>query len=137
MFCFFQTHVSLTDIPRAVLGKLIWFLMITFYSFSRFENTYPGVRCDIPAHAYQSGFSPNTQWTEEFAQGAEIRDYWQSVAKKYDVYKYLRQKQRVEKVEWLPEDGKWKVTLEDLNSNQVRNSQWSFCSRAHQALIGL
>jgi cation diffusion facilitator CzcD-associated flavoprotein CzcO len=84
-----------------------------------FENTYPGVRCDIPAHVYQSGFEPNTQWTEEFAQGHEIREYWQRVARKYDVYKYLRPRQKVQKVEWLPEEAKWEVTLMDLNSEKV------------------
>lgn len=80
------------------------------------------MRCDIPAHVYQSGFSPNTQWTEEFAQGAEIRDYWKGIAQKYDVYKYLRLKQQVEKTEWLPEKGKWKVTLQDLGNSQVGGS---------------
>ncbi|KAL5354940.1 hypothetical protein BJX96DRAFT_170196 [Aspergillus floccosus] len=79
-----------------------------------FENTYPGVRCDIPAHVYQSGFSPNTQWSEEFAQGNEIRAYWQGLARKYDVYKYLRLQQQIKQAIWLPEQGKWKVTLEDL-----------------------
>ncbi|PGG95311.1 hypothetical protein AJ79_10128 [Helicocarpus griseus UAMH5409] len=79
-----------------------------------FENTYPGVRCDIPAHVYQSTFSPNIQWTEEFAQGHEIREYWQHIARKYDVYKYLRLKQRIEKTEWIPEEAKWRITIEDL-----------------------
>ena len=88
----------------------------------RFENTYPGVRCDIPAHAYQSGFAPNTQWTEEFAQGAEIRNYWQGVARKYNVYQYIRFKQQVQRAEWLPEEGKWKVTVEHLDgSNKVNH----------------
>lgn len=63
---------------------------------------------------YQSGFAPNSQWTEEFAQGHEIRDYWQRVAHKYGVYKYLRFKQSVEKAEWLPDEGKWKLTIRDL-----------------------
>ncbi|KAJ5290272.1 uncharacterized protein N7443_010525 [Penicillium atrosanguineum] len=85
-----------------------------------FENTYPGVRCDIPAHAYQSGFSPNTQWTEEFAQGAEIRDYWQGVARKHNVYQYVRSQQQVNKTEWLATEGKWKVTIAHLDgSNQI------------------
>ncbi|KAF9889365.1 hypothetical protein FE257_007475 [Aspergillus nanangensis] len=79
-----------------------------------FENTYPGVRCDIPAHVYQSGFAPNTQWSEEFAQGAEIRSYWQGVARKYDVYKYIRPQQRVERAVWNAEQAKWAVTIEDL-----------------------
>lgn len=87
---------------------------------NRFENTYPGVRCDIPAHAYQSGFAPNTQWTEEFAQGAEIRSYWQGVARKHNVYQYIRFQQQVQKAEWFPEEGKWKVTIGHLDgSNKV------------------
>ncbi|GES61310.1 flavin-binding monooxygenase [Aspergillus terreus] len=79
-----------------------------------FENTYPGVRCDIPAHVYQSGFSPNTQWTEEFAQGHEIRAYWQGLARKYDVYKYLRFQQQIKQAVWISDQGKWKVAIEDL-----------------------
>ncbi|OJI99721.1 hypothetical protein ASPVEDRAFT_188041 [Aspergillus versicolor CBS 583.65] len=84
-----------------------------------YENTYPGVRCDIPAHVYQSNFEPNTRWTEEFAQGHEIRDYWQGVARKYDVYKYVRAQQQVERTEWFAEKGKWRVTLRDLKENRV------------------
>ncbi|KAJ5561302.1 hypothetical protein N7461_000063 [Penicillium sp. DV-2018c] len=84
-----------------------------------FENTYPGVRCDIPAHVYQSSISPNTQWSEEFAQGAEIRDYWQGVARKHNVYQYIRSGQKVEKAEWLPEKGKWKVTVAHVDGSKV------------------
>ncbi|KAK5167826.1 uncharacterized protein LTR77_007525 [Saxophila tyrrhenica] len=54
------------------------------------EHRYPGVRCDIPSHVYQSSFSPNTQWSEEYTTGPEIRRYWQDFAKKYDVYSKLR-----------------------------------------------
>ncbi|KAA8641282.1 uncharacterized protein ATNIH1004_002022 [Aspergillus tanneri] len=88
-------------------------------SLEWFENTYPGVRCDIPAHVYQSGFAPNTQWTEEFAQGAEIREYWQGVARKYDVYRHLRLQQKVERAEWIPQLAKWRVTIQDLKNNKV------------------
>ncbi|KAL4744726.1 hypothetical protein BDW72DRAFT_208787 [Aspergillus terricola var. indicus] len=83
-----------------------------------FENTYPGVRCDIPAHVYQSNFEPNTKWTEEFAQGHEIREYWQGVARKYDVYQYVRAQHRVERAEWLGDKGKWKVTVRDLKEDK-------------------
>ncbi|KAJ5385977.1 hypothetical protein N7509_008518 [Penicillium cosmopolitanum] len=83
-----------------------------------FENTYPGVRCDIPAHAYQSGFEPNTDWSEEFAQGAEIRDYWQGVARKYNVYQYIRAQQQVQRAEWLEEEGKWKVTIAHVDGSE-------------------
>ncbi|KZF18925.1 putative flavin-binding monooxygenase [Xylona heveae TC161] len=79
-----------------------------------YENVYPGVKCDIPANVYQSTFSPKTNWSEEFAPGGEIRDYWQSVAKKHNVYKHLKLKHKVQKAEWLPDSSKWKVTVENL-----------------------
>jgi cation diffusion facilitator CzcD-associated flavoprotein CzcO len=103
--------------------QVIHFANIIF----RWENTYPGVRCDIPAHAYQSGFAPNSQWTEEFAQGHEIKEYWQGVAKKYDIYKYLKPNTKVEKAEWLPDEGKWKLTLRDLKEDRVGGILTYYC----------
>ncbi|KAL2867367.1 flavin-containing monooxygenase [Aspergillus lucknowensis] len=88
-----------------------------------YENTYPGVRCDIPAHVYQSGFEPNTQWTEEFAQGHEIREYWRGIARKYDVYRYIRFRQRVERAEWVGEKGKWRLTVRDLTEDSTYDEE--------------
>lgn len=90
------------------------------------ENVYPGVRCDIPAHVYQSTFSPNTQWTEKFAQGHEIKEYWQSVARKYGVYKHLRLKTKVESVNWDVEEKQWKVTNRNLETDQVSITAFDF-----------
>ncbi|TVY17348.1 putative sterigmatocystin biosynthesis monooxygenase [Lachnellula arida] len=83
-----------------------------------FENIYPGVRCDIPANVYQSTFEPNTQWSEEYAQGAEIRDYWQAVARKYNVYQYLKLKRRIIGATWSETDGSWTVEVENLETGE-------------------
>ncbi|CZR68740.1 related to monooxigenase [Phialocephala subalpina] len=85
-----------------------------------YENIYPGVRCDIPANVYQSTFSPNTQWSEEYAQGSEILSYWKSVAEKYDVYKYLRFSQEIKKAEWDEGRGQWLLDIKDLKTGQGR-----------------
>ncbi|CAI7614328.1 unnamed protein product [Penicillium palitans] len=79
-----------------------------------YENIYPGVRCDVPAHVYQTSFETNTQWSEVYAQGAEIKDYWTRTARKYDVYQYLKLSQRVEQLDW--NDGKsiWQVQIRNL-----------------------
>ncbi|KAI1289066.1 4-hydroxyacetophenone monooxygenase [Xylaria venustula] len=82
-----------------------------------FENIYPGVRCDIPAHVYQSSFSPNTNWSEQFAQGAEIRDYWRGVAQKYGVYDLLKLSHKVEEARW--DGAKWLVTVRNLATETV------------------
>ncbi|KAJ4298153.1 hypothetical protein N0V90_006052 [Kalmusia sp. IMI 367209] len=90
------------------------------------ENTYPGVRCDIPAHVYQSTFSPNTQWSEIFAEGAEIRDYWQSRAKKYNVYKYLKLRHRVDEASWDDEEGKWHLRVHNLDADVSGSEKFDF-----------
>ncbi|KAH8658258.1 hypothetical protein BX600DRAFT_416039 [Xylariales sp. PMI_506] len=83
-----------------------------------FENIYPGVRCDVPAHVYQSSFEPNTEWTEQFAQGAEIRTYWAGVARKYNVYKYLKFSQKVQELKWDEQKAVWLVKVQDLTTGK-------------------
>ncbi|KAH9903600.1 hypothetical protein F4778DRAFT_734770 [Xylariomycetidae sp. FL2044] len=83
-----------------------------------FENVYPGVRCDIPAHVYQTSFEPNSQWSEEFAQGKEIGEYWQHIARKYNVYDKLKLSHKVEGLEWNAQDGVWIIDVLDLKDNR-------------------
>ena len=66
----------------------------------------------IPAHVYQSSFCPNTQWTEEYASGAEIREYWQNVARKFDVYSKLRLSTKVIGSFWDSESARWRLEVE-------------------------
>lgn len=91
-----------------------------------FENIYPGVRCDVPAHVYQATFDPNTQWSEQFARGAEIRNYWQGLARKYGLYDLLQLSHRTEKLEWHPAKSEWQVTVRDLKTDAVRVETYDF-----------
>ncbi|KAK0649681.1 FAD dependent oxidoreductase [Cercophora newfieldiana] len=83
------------------------------------ENVYPGVRCDIPSHVYQSTFEQKTDWSDQFAPGAEIRDYWQGVATKYNVHQYARFGHRIEDLTWDNADSVWKVTLTDVDTGET------------------
>lgn len=82
------------------------------------ENVYPGVRCDIPSHVYQATFSPKTDWSDEFAPGAEIRDYWQAQARKYDVHRFARFGRRVEDASWDAAEAVWRITLRDEDTGE-------------------
>ncbi|KAI5456905.1 hypothetical protein BGZ63DRAFT_428345 [Mariannaea sp. PMI_226] len=91
-----------------------------------FENVYPGVRCDIPSHVYQSTFEPKTDWSDQFSPGGEIRDYWQGVAKKYDVYKYAKLSHTVEGTAWDKEESVWRITARNLETNEVTETKAEF-----------
>jgi len=80
---------------------------------------YPGVRCDVPSHCYQYTFESNSQWSEYYAEGAEIRRYFQRTAKKFDVYKYIKFKHMLKGATWDAEAGKWHIRLEDMLSGTV------------------
>ena len=37
------------------------------------ENTYPGIACDVPSHAYSYSFELNPDWSHRFSPGPEIQ----------------------------------------------------------------
>ncbi|KAI0013333.1 FAD/NAD(P)-binding domain-containing protein [Xylariaceae sp. FL0662B] len=114
-------------LPAKVLGiKLTIFEKNADVGGTWFENVYPGVRCDIPAHVYQSSFEPNTNWSEQFAQGAEIKEYWQHVARKYDVYQYLKLSHQVEELRWDESRAVWNVKVQNLNTGETFNQEADF-----------
>ncbi|KAH8772069.1 cyclohexanone monooxygenase [Hyaloscypha sp. PMI_1271] len=84
-----------------------------------FENNYPGIACDIPAHAYSFTFEGNPEWSSYYAPGAEIEAYLKRVTTKYDAYKYVKFKHMVTKCEWNDFEGKWHVHVEKVDTGET------------------
>jgi len=74
-------------------------------------NRYPGLACDVPAHAYTFSFEPNPDWSEVYASGQEIRAYFEGIVERYGLTPYIRLNSEVTSCEWA--DGRWRVTLAD------------------------
>ncbi|KIW69502.1 hypothetical protein PV04_05375 [Phialophora macrospora] len=75
------------------------------------ENRYPGVACDIPSHIYQFLWSMNPDWTEFYAAGPEILEYFQETARKFDLLKYMKVDHVVTHAQWYEDEGIWKVKV--------------------------
>jgi cation diffusion facilitator CzcD-associated flavoprotein CzcO len=69
------------------------------------ENTYPGLSCDVPSHIYSYSFEPNPEWTHRFSPGAEIREYFEGVARKHGVLPRIRFGEEIERLELS--GGRW------------------------------
>ncbi|KAK5958393.1 hypothetical protein OHC33_000235 [Knufia fluminis] len=80
-----------------------------------FENRYPGVACDIPAHSYQLSFESDVDWSSFYAGGAEILEYWRRVAGKYDVRRFMRFGCRCVGARWDEGSCKWVVRFERVD----------------------
>ena len=53
-------------------------------------NHYPGLAVDVPTTTYSYFFEPNPNWSRLFTPGAEIKQYADDVADKYDVRRHMR-----------------------------------------------
>jgi cation diffusion facilitator CzcD-associated flavoprotein CzcO len=75
------------------------------------ENTYPGIACDVPSHFYSYSFALNPEWSQRFAPGAEIRAYFEDVARRYGVDSRIQYGKEVTRCAF--EQGRWRVEFND------------------------
>lgn len=72
------------------------------------DNTYPGVGCDVAAHLYSYSFARNPWWRTRYGKGADIRDYYHRVARRYGVLPHIAYGCEVTSA--VLEAGRWVLT---------------------------
>ncbi|GAA6006877.1 hypothetical protein JCM10207_009123 [Rhodosporidiobolus poonsookiae] len=77
-----------------------------------YENAYPGLCCDIPAHIYSLTFEPNFDWSHFYAEGPEILKYMQGVAAKYKLDRFLRYGHTLAGAKWNDETSQWHLSFD-------------------------
>lgn len=75
------------------------------------ENRYPGLTCDVPAHAYTYSFEPYAEWLAYYATGAEIQTYFEMVTDKYGIRPNIRFNTEVTALDWDATARTWTVTV--------------------------
>ena len=71
------------------------------------ENTYPGLNCDVPAHAYTYSFAPNPEWSSFLAPGPEIQRYFEDQVVSWQIGSLIRFGQEVNSCVW--QNGRWQI----------------------------
>ncbi|NVK43893.1 MAG: NAD(P)/FAD-dependent oxidoreductase [Oceanospirillaceae bacterium] len=71
------------------------------------ENTYPGLTCDVPSHAYTYSFALNPDWSHQLPPGAEIQAYFEKVVRQYRVEDMIRFNQEITECHYR--DGSWHI----------------------------
>ncbi|KAI0364846.1 FAD/NAD-P-binding domain-containing protein [Pilatotrama ljubarskyi] len=80
-----------------------------------FNNKYPGLACDIPAHCYQLTFEEKRDWSAFYAPGPEIRQYLENVAEKYKLMRYIKLQHEVVHAQYDEPAGKWRLRVRRPN----------------------
>ncbi|MGC6475580.1 MAG: flavin-containing monooxygenase [Parvibaculales bacterium] len=77
------------------------------------ENRYPGLTCDVPAHAYTYSFAPYAEWNAYHATGAEIKRYFETVAQDYDIEPFIQFNTEVKHCQFDEAAHQWHISLSD------------------------
>lgn len=91
-----------------------------------YENTYPGVACDIPSHDYNFTWDPKPDWSTFFAAGNEIQGYFEDFAARHGSCKYMKLDTKVIETRWDDSEGVWRITLEDQRTKELWHD-WAHC----------
>ena len=83
------------------------------------ENRYPGLTCDVPAHAYTYSFAPYAEWSAYYAGGAEIKAYFDKVASDHGIMPFVRFGAEVAGCRYDDSSAEWTVTLASGEAFQV------------------
>jgi cation diffusion facilitator CzcD-associated flavoprotein CzcO len=75
------------------------------------DNTYPGLRCDVPSSFYQYTFARNPDWSQFFSDGSEIHRYFRDAVDRFGLRRYIEFGSAVTGAEFV--DGRWQVRTED------------------------
>jgi len=73
------------------------------------ENSYPGLRVDVPNHFYSYSFEPNHDWPNHFSTRAELFAYFDRCAEKYGIKDEIRFDTEVVSAAYDEGTGRWKV----------------------------
>ncbi len=75
------------------------------------DNVYPGAACDVPSHLYSFSFEPNPHWTRAFGGQAEIHDYLQHCADKYQLWNKIRFNSEITALEFDECTALWNLSI--------------------------
>ncbi len=82
-----------------------------------FENTYPGLTCDVPSHLYSYSFATNPEWSRQYAPGDEIRAYFERVAADHGIGRLIRFGDEVTSARF--ENGRWRIETASGHTDTV------------------
>ncbi|CAK9780558.1 FAD/NAD(P)-binding domain-containing protein [Cutaneotrichosporon oleaginosum] len=83
-----------------------------------YNNTYPGVACDVPSHGYTLSWCPWGGWRRFQAPGEDCQRYAEFAASKTNIRDITRFNTRVLSAKWDENAAEWTVELEDVNTGE-------------------
>ncbi len=98
-----------------------------------YDNTYPGIACDVPSHFYSFSFITKPDWTKVHSPGAEIQAYLRKCAEDEGIMPFIRFNTDMIEARWDAEDKHWVVET----SKDTYHAKYLFAAPGHLADVNL
>ena len=76
-----------------------------------YENQYPGLRVDVPSHAYSFSFLQSHRWPNLYSKQAELLAYFKKCAEDFGVLPNIRFNCEVAGAEWDDAASMWRIEV--------------------------
>ncbi len=83
-----------------------------------YEANYPGARVDVPNDLYSYSFF-HREWSQNFAQPDEIRQYIDDVITHFDLAPHIETSVSVDGAEWDADGNEWVVKIQSANGSET------------------
>jgi 4-hydroxyacetophenone monooxygenase len=83
-----------------------------------YENQYPGLRVDVPSHAYSFSFRQSHRWPNLYSKQAELLAYFRKCAEDFGVLPHVRFRCEVSAAEWVESESMWRIDLTNQNGSR-------------------
>ena len=74
-----------------------------------YDNHYPGIACDVPAHFYSFSYLTNPDWSRVFAPGGEIQKYMRKCAVDEGLIPYIKFNTDMVNSRWDADNKHWVI----------------------------
>nr|WP_102143502.1 NAD(P)/FAD-dependent oxidoreductase [Mycobacterium sp. QGD 101] len=73
-------------------------------------NTYPGLACDVKSHLYSYSFELKPDWSRLWSGQAEILDYFERCARRYELAPHLKLNTEIVSARWDAATTSWQLS---------------------------
>jgi cation diffusion facilitator CzcD-associated flavoprotein CzcO len=94
-----------------------------------YDNTYPGIACDVPSHFYSFSFVTKPDWTAVHSPGGEIQSYLRKCAEDEGMIPFIRFNTDMLESRWDAKAKHWVVKT----NNDTYHAKYLFTGAGHLA----
>lgn len=87
-----------------------------------YENHYPGLRVDVPSHAYSFSFIQDHHWKHLYSFQPDLLDYFRMCLDRFGIADHVQYGVEVTGADWNDAETRWDISVRNADGAEVQQS---------------